>query len=61
MLKTIKMFLSSNKQTKYFVFTLVLYMVALIWTTIQAYARLDYSRTGTSQPILIQRNIDDQS
>ena len=54
MWKAIKMFKASDRQTKYFIFTLVLYMAAMIWTTVQAYARLEYSRSDTSKPILIQ-------
>ena len=53
MWQAIKMFKGANRQTKYFVFTLVLYTVALIWTTLQAYARLEYSRSDVSKPILI--------
>lgn len=54
MWKTIQMFKASNKQTKYFVFTLLLYMIAILWTTFQAYARLEYSRSDISKPVLIQ-------
>jgi len=61
MWKAIKMLSSSNRQTKYFIFTLVLYMVAIIWTTLQAYARLEYSRSDFSKPILIQRQAYDNS
>lgn len=61
MWQAIKMFKASNKQTKYFIFTLALYMIALIWTTLQAYARLEYSRSDLSRPILIQSNTYDNS
>lgn len=54
MWKAIQMFKASHKQTKYFIFTLVLYMVAILWTTFQAYARLEYSRSDSAKPLLIQ-------
>lgn len=44
----------SEKQTKFFVFMLALYTVALIWTTVQSYARLEYSRSDRLKPIIIQ-------
>ena len=54
MWRAIKMFKKSHPQTKFFIFNWVIYMIAIIWTTIQAYARLEYSRTGSSNPIIIQ-------
>ncbi len=54
MWRAIKMFKESHPQTKFFILTWAIYMIAIIWTTIQAYARLEYSRTGTPQPIVIQ-------
>lgn len=45
MLDWLKKFIYSNKQTKYFILMAIIYMVAIIWSTIQAYARLEYSRT----------------
>lgn len=47
-------FINSHRQTKFFIFMLLLYMIALIWTTLQSYARLEYSRTGESTPIVIK-------
>lgn len=55
MWKAFKLFITAHRQTKYFIFTLLLYVVALIWTTLQAYARLEYSRSDLSKPILIER------
>lgn len=54
MWRALKMFKRSHPQTKFFIFMWALYMVAIIWTTIQAYARLEYSRTGIDKPIVIQ-------
>jgi hypothetical protein len=61
MWQTLKMFKESNRQTKFFIFTLAIYMIAIFWTTIQAYARLEYSRTGNSQPIVIHIQPSDHS
>jgi hypothetical protein len=44
----------SHRQTQYFIFTLVIYMTAIIWTTIQAYARLAYSRSDERPPVIIE-------
>lgn len=54
MWRTLKKFGKAHPQTKFFIFTFAIYMLAIIWTTIQAYARLEYSRTGLSKPIVIQ-------
>lgn len=61
MKQAIKMFKESSRQTKFFIFTVALYMLALIWTTIQAYARLEYSRSDISKPIMIQMPPSDKS
>jgi hypothetical protein len=61
MWRAIKIFKNSHRQTKFFVFTLLLYMIALIWTTLQAYARLEYSRTDMSKTIIINANTQDGS
>lgn len=60
MWQAIKSFNSAHRQTKFFIITVAIYMIALIWTTIQAYARLEYSRTGISKPIVIQAEPSDQ-
>lgn len=60
MWQAIKMFKDANRQTKYFIFTLLLYALALLWTTVQAYARLEYSRSDVSKPILIKPETYDQ-
>ncbi len=54
MRQMLKAFRNSHLQTKLFVLTLLLYMIALVWTTLQAYARLEYSRTGYTNPIVIK-------
>lgn len=57
----LKLLKDAHPQTKFFIFTVVLYMAALFWTTLQAYARLEYSRTGISKPIVINTKSYDQS
>lgn len=60
MLKLFRLLKNSHKQTKYFIFTLSVYMLALFWTTFQAYARLQYSRSDLVSPIFIQtQQVDD--
>lgn len=59
MWQTIKRFKNANRQTKIFVLMGSLYVLAMIWTTVQAYARLSYSRSDEVRPIIIQTN--DQS
>ncbi len=54
MLKMLNMFIKAHSQTKFFIFMFVLYMGAIVWTTIQAYARLEYSRSDFPKPIIIQ-------
>lgn len=61
MWRTFKMFKDSHSQTKLFILTWAIYMIAIFWTTIQAYARLEYSRTGHSNPIVIQIQPSDHS
>lgn len=53
MWQKIKQFKNANRQTKIFVFMGAIYMIAMIWTTAQAYARLGYSRSDHT-PIVIQ-------
>lgn len=45
MKQAIKKLIGASWQTKLFVFMLVLYMIATVWTTAQAYLRLAYSRS----------------
>jgi hypothetical protein len=52
-------FIKSNWQLKLFYFNVALYIGALIWTTLQAYARLEYSRSDYKKPIIIQVHEDD--
>jgi len=51
--EVVSSFINSGKQTKFFIFMTALYMIAIAWTTVQAYARLEYSRSDYSKPILI--------
>lgn len=46
MLKLLKNLANAHYQTKILVLMTAIYMVAIFWTTIQSYARLEYSRTG---------------
>ncbi|MBS4164566.1 Uncharacterized protein PRO82_001896 [Candidatus Protochlamydia amoebophila] len=52
--QTIKLLREANRQTKFFIFMFVLYTLALIWTTVQAYARLEYSRSDEQKPIQVR-------
>ncbi len=61
MWESLRSFKNSGLQTKLFIFTLLIYMLALIWTTFQAYARLQYSRSDLVGPIFIQTQHSDQS
>ncbi len=53
MWQTIKRFKNANRQTKIFILMGALYIIAMVWTTVQAYARLNYSRSDV-HPIVIQ-------
>jgi len=46
-------FFKSHRQTKWFILTTLIYLVAIIWTTVQAYVRLEYNRSHISRPIII--------
>lgn len=50
-----------KRQTIYFAIMVFIYMAALIWTTVQSYARLEYSRSDRQKPILIQSNPTDNN
>lgn len=54
MLTLIRRFKESNRQTKYFILTWAIYIIALIWSTLHAYARLEYSRSDAAKTIVIQ-------
>lgn len=45
MIRWLSSYRQASPQTKYFIWTWVIYSIAIIWTTVQAYARLEYSRT----------------
>ena len=53
MWRAIKLFKCSHYQTKFFIFMWVLYVATLAWTTVQAYARLAYSRSDLEKPTII--------
>ena len=61
MWRTLQMFKNAHRQTKLFIFMWVIYMIALAWTTVQAYARLAYSRSDLNAPIVIKIPTNDQS
>lgn len=61
MWQSLKLFKNAHRQTKFFIFTFAIYMIAIIWTTLQAYARLEYSRSGNSKPIVIHIQPSDHS
>lgn len=45
----------ANRQTKFFILMALIYLGAIIWTTVQSYARLEYNRADKeSSPIIIQ-------
>lgn len=49
MLLWFRQFMSSGRQTKYFILTIAIYMIAIVWSTVQAYARLQYSRSDIAK------------
>jgi hypothetical protein len=55
MWQALKKINDANKQTKYFILMFLIYIVALAWSTLQSFARLEYSPTGESKPIVIQQ------
>lgn len=58
MWQSLKQFKNANRQTKYIIFMLAIYLSALVWTTFQSYARLQYSRSDLG-PIFIQTQHSD--
>ena len=50
----VRKFYTANKQTKYIILMAFIYVTALVWSTLQAYARLEYSRSDRHKPIIIQ-------
>ena len=52
----LKKFRQINRQTKLFIFMAFIYLAALLWTTLQAYSRLGYSRSDAVKPIIIQND-----
>lgn len=48
----------ANRQTLYFILMAVIYIGALLWTTAQSYARLEYNRSDGGTPIIIQPKQD---
>jgi hypothetical protein len=58
MWQALKMFKNAHRQTKLFVLMWAIYMIALGWTTVQAYARLAYSRSDLAPPVVIKISPD---
>ncbi len=54
MWQAIKKFKNAHRQTQFFIFMWAIYLIALVWTTAQAYARLAYSRSDLTPPIVIK-------
>gem|GEM_PF-3138537 len=54
MWQQLRKFKNSNRQTKFFILMGVIYLSAMLWTTIQAYSRLSYNRSDAEKPIVIQ-------
>ena len=52
MLKWLRSWDQAGRQTKYLILMYAIYLAAIAWTTVQAYARLSYSRTGTERPLM---------
>ncbi len=61
MWRTLKMFQRAHRQTKFFIFMFAIYMIAMAWTTVQAYARLVYSRSDLDTPTFIHIPPSDQN
>jgi len=53
MWRALKLFKNAHRQTKFFILMWAIYLLALAWTTVQAYARLAYSRSDLQPPIVI--------
>lgn len=60
MWQSIRALIHSNRQTKYLILMVAIYTIALAWTTVQAYARLAYSRSDLQEPIIITIPTPDQ-
>jgi hypothetical protein len=60
MWRALKRFKDAHRQTKFFILMWAIYMIAMIWTTVQAYARLTYSRSDLTPPIVIKVPTADQ-
>jgi len=61
MWQAIRSFKKANLQTKFFILNFFIYFLVIVWTTFQAYARLEYSRSDIQGPIFIQTQPADQS
>lgn len=53
MWKAIQSFKNAKRQTKFFIFMWAIYMIALFWTTTQAYIRLASGRSDYMPPTVI--------
>lgn len=47
-----------DRQTIYFILMTLIYMIALAWTTLQSYVRLEYSRSDKAENFEIQQQIE---
>lgn len=54
MRQALKSLFAADLQTFFFILTTAIYIIAILWTTIQSYARLEYSRTGSAQSTAVQ-------
>ncbi len=61
MWQAVKKFKGIDRHTRFFIFNWVIYLLAIFWTTIQAYARLEYSRSDMARPIVIHIQPSDHS
>lgn len=56
MIKMLQSLKEAHPQTKFFILMVVIYIGALVWTTAQSYARLQYSRSDKAHgPIIISQ------
>ena len=60
MWRTINSFKQAHRQTQFFILMSAIYLIALAWTTVQAYGRLVYDRSNLQSPMIIQAPIADQ-
>lgn len=54
MWRMMQQFRRAHLQTQFFVLNLAIYLIALLWTTAQAYLRLEYNGSGPVTPIFVE-------